>query len=60
MVTPLSEEDLADLTTARLEIEASSSASAVLDGDVAWEAQVVSAHHVLARTPLADPDDAGA
>jgi DNA-binding GntR family transcriptional regulator len=58
MVMPLSEEELADLTTARLEVESSVLRHAVADGDVAWEAQVVSAHHVLARTPLADPDDA--
>jgi DNA-binding GntR family transcriptional regulator len=59
VVTPLSEEDLADLTTARLEIEATAFRHAVLDGDVTWEARAVAAHHVLARTPLSDPDDAG-
>jgi DNA-binding GntR family transcriptional regulator len=58
-VVPISEGDLADLTTARLEIEAAAFRHAVIDGDVAWEARVVSAHHVLSRTPLADPDDAG-
>lgn len=57
LVTPLSEDDLADLTAARLEIETLAFRHSVTDGDVEWEAQVVSAHHVLARTPLTDPDD---
>jgi DNA-binding GntR family transcriptional regulator len=59
VVTPISDEDLADLTTARLEVESTTFRHALVDGDVEWEARVVAAHHVLARTQLADPEDAG-
>lgn len=59
VVTPLSENDLGDLTAARLEIEALVFRQSVVDGDVGWEARAVSAHHVLLRTPLADADGSG-
>lgn len=56
-VTPLSHEDLADLTHARVEIESRVLRHAVLHGDMQWESQAVAAHHVLARTRfLADTE----
>ncbi|WP_328609572.1 GntR family transcriptional regulator [Amycolatopsis sp. NBC_00345] len=58
-VTPLSHEDLADLTYARLEIESLVLRLSVRDGDMAWEAAAVAAHHILERTPFVAPDDTG-
>jgi DNA-binding GntR family transcriptional regulator len=55
-VTPLSHEDLADLTQARVEIESLVLRLSVLQGDMQWEAQAVAAHHLLERTPLFAPD----
>lgn len=52
MVTPLSHEDLADLTQARMEIESLVLRQSVRDGDMQWEAQAVAAHHLLERTPF--------
>ena len=57
-VTPLSHEDLADLTQARVEIESLVLRLSVLEGDVQWEARAVAAHHLLERTPFTGPDDA--
>ncbi|MFD4559873.1 GntR family transcriptional regulator [Streptomyces sp. NPDC058469] len=57
MVTPLSHEDLADLTRARVEIESLVLRLSVLDGDMQWEAQAVAAHHLLERTPFFADDD---
>ncbi|WP_134732102.1 GntR family transcriptional regulator [Amycolatopsis nivea] len=56
-VTPLSHEDLADLTKARLEIESLVLRLSILEGDVQWEARAVAAHHLLERTPFTDPAD---
>ncbi|GII97306.1 GntR family transcriptional regulator [Sinosporangium siamense] len=59
-VTPLSNDDLADLTQARVEIETLVFRMSVTHGDVRWEADVVAAHHMLDRTPCLDPEsDAG-
>lgn len=57
-VRSLSHEDLADLTRARVEVEPLVLRLSVREGDVAWEAQAVAAHHVLDRTPhdRGDPD----
>ncbi|WP_019630527.1 GntR family transcriptional regulator [Actinomadura atramentaria] len=57
-VVPLSHEDLADLTTARVEIESLAFRMAIRDGDMAWESRAVAAHHVLERTPFFATDDA--
>lgn len=57
-VTPLSHEGLAELTRARVEIESLVLRLSVLDGDMAWEAHTVAAHHMLERTPFLDQDDA--
>lgn len=56
-VTPLSYEDLAELTRARVEVESLVLRLAVLDGDMRWEADAVAAHHVLERTPFLAADD---
>ncbi|AEM84181.1 GntR family transcriptional regulator [Streptomyces violaceusniger] len=57
MVTPLSYEDLADLTRARVEIESLVLRLSVLEGDVQWESRAVAAHHVLERALFLSPDD---
>jgi DNA-binding GntR family transcriptional regulator len=56
-VTPISHEDLAELTTARVEIESLVFRRAVTAGDMAWEAAAVAAHHVLERTSLTAAED---
>lgn len=55
LVTPLSHEDLAELTRARIEIESLVLRLSVQEGDMRWEADAVAAHHVLERTPLYEP-----
>ncbi|MGW5876697.1 GntR family transcriptional regulator [Nocardiopsis terrae] len=55
-VRPLSHEDLADLTYARVEIESRVLRLSVLHGDMHWESQAVAAHHVLERTPFFGDD----
>lgn len=57
MVTPLSHEDLEELTTARLEIESLVLRQSIRYGDVDWEASVVAAYHVLERTPMTEAAD---
>lgn len=56
-VTPLSLDDLAELTDSRLEIEGLVLRRALADGDITWESRVLAAHHVLERTPLALASD---
>lgn len=56
-VTPLSVEDLTELTQTRMEIEPLVLGHSVEAGDLAWEAQAVAAFHVLERTPLMDATD---
>ncbi|WP_432853719.1 GntR family transcriptional regulator [Amycolatopsis sp. CA-161197] len=53
-VAALSEADLRDLTEARLEIETLALKHSVREGDAAWEARVVGAHHLLLVTPRTD------
>lgn len=56
-VTPVIPEDLKDLTEARVEIETLAFRKAMEAGDLAWEARLVAAHHVLEGTPdLIDGD----
>jgi DNA-binding GntR family transcriptional regulator len=50
-VAPLTEEDLRDLTEARLVIEGTALRQAVDAGDVEWSAEVVAAHHRLSFVP---------
>lgn len=56
-VISISREDLLDLTNVRLEIETLALRRSVEKGDVAWESELVAAHHVLERTVQMDPED---
>lgn len=51
-VIELSVEDLDDLTNIRIQIESMALRDSVAHGGVAWEAQVVAAHHRLERTEI--------
>jgi DNA-binding GntR family transcriptional regulator len=56
-VVPLSIADLKNLTEARAAIETLVLGQAVEHGDVAWESEVLAAHHRLERTPQQAADD---
>src|SRR3954447_15366630 len=56
-VTSLSDDDLDDLTTARCELEGLVLRMSIEHGDIAWESEVVAAHHALDRTPMANAAD---
>lgn len=49
-VTPLSIEDLLDLTRSRVLIETAVLRESVSHGDLEWESAVIAAHHTLQRT----------
>src|SRR5258708_33173525 len=57
-VAPISEQDLIDLTEARIEVELLCLRRAIEFGDVAWEARVVAAGHRMSRTPQRDSSNA--
>ncbi|HDR9879857.1 TPA: GntR family transcriptional regulator [Burkholderia cenocepacia] len=50
-VTPVSREDLTDLTQTRVEVECSALRLALEHGGIDWESTVLSAFHRLQRTP---------
>ncbi|WP_433087269.1 GntR family transcriptional regulator [Dactylosporangium sp. CA-052675] len=50
-VTQVSEEDLRDLTSTRIDIETLCLRHAITHGDLAWESRLVAAYHTLDRTP---------
>ena len=50
-VTPITAEEVRDLTVARVEVELVCLRRSIARGDVAWEAGIVSALHQLNRTP---------
>ena len=50
-VTPVSAEDLRDLTNTRIDIETLCLRHAIAQGDLAWESRLVAAFHTLAHTP---------
>lgn len=50
-VTPVSREDLVDLTQTRIEAESAALRLSVERGDIDWESAVLSAFHRLQRTP---------
>ena len=50
-VTQVSEADLRDLTSTRIDIETLCLRHAMAHGDLAWESRVVAAFHTLANTP---------
>jgi GntR family transcriptional regulator, carbon starvation induced regulator len=52
-VAPVSREDLLDITGVRCEIERLALTRSIEQGDVEWEARVVSAHHKLSRLHFA-------
>src|SRR5271169_4697633 len=54
-VTPISAEDLRDLTAARIEIEELCLRHAIAAGDIRWEARIIAAFHQLSRTPPLEP-----
>ena len=50
-VAPVSQDDLIDLTETRIAVEEMAIRKAIAQGDVEWEAQVLSSYHRLSRTP---------
>jgi len=56
-VAPVSVAELQDLTRARICLDTAALAQAMHSGDADWEARIVAADHLLARTPLPDQQD---
>lgn len=56
-VVRISREDLIQLTEARLCIETFTLQSAIAEGELAWESEVLAAHHLLERTPMLAPGE---
>ena len=56
-VTPISARDLVNLTVARREIESLTLRHAVAEGSVAWQSEVLAAHHRLASIPIVYAED---
>ncbi len=57
IVTPLSVEDLEDLTDMRCEVETIALRRSVARGDVAWESLVLATAHRLRKTPMLNEDE---
>jgi len=55
-VTPLSVDDLRDLTRARVLIETLALRESVVGGALAWESTVLASHHTLEKTPMIEAD----
>jgi DNA-binding GntR family transcriptional regulator len=55
-VVQLSAGDLEDLTALRALVESSAIRTSVEQGSLAWETELVAAHHRLAGTPMTRPD----
>ncbi len=53
-VTDVTARGLADLTDARTEIESLALSRAISEGDLAWQAQILAAHHTYEQTPRGD------
>lgn len=53
-VAPISSEDLRDVTESRIQIEGLALRLAIAQGDDAWEASILAAHHRLQRNPRSD------
>jgi DNA-binding GntR family transcriptional regulator len=58
-VTPLSVDDLVDLTVARCALEGMVLRMSIAEGDIAWESEVVAAHHALERMSITAKGDPG-
>ncbi|MGH6989360.1 MAG: GntR family transcriptional regulator [Stellaceae bacterium] len=56
-VSPVSREDLLDLTRVRSEIDCLALRQSIAAGDVEWEARIIAAHHRLSRMTLTAPGD---
>ena len=56
-VSPLSVEDLRDLTEARVEIEQIGLSRSIAQGDLEWETNLVAAWHRLSKIPEPQPAD---
>lgn len=56
-VTPVSTDELRDLTTTRVTIEQLCLQEAIRCGDVEWETRIVASFHRLHRIPERDPSD---
>jgi DNA-binding GntR family transcriptional regulator len=54
-VAPVSVDELHDLTSVRIEIEALCLERALTVGDLGWQSRVVGAHHRLVHTPKVEP-----
>ena len=55
-VVAVSVEDLSQLTESRVIIESMVLRRSIAEGDVAWEARLISAHHMLASLPILNDD----
>ncbi|WP_065065994.1 GntR family transcriptional regulator [Paraburkholderia tropica] len=55
-VSPVSIEELADLTAVRIELESRCLARSIEHGDLAWESRIVAAMHRLSRMPRGHRD----
>jgi DNA-binding GntR family transcriptional regulator len=55
-VRELSVQDITDLTESRVQIESAAFRLAIERGDVRWETDVLSTHHILERTPVTRDD----
>src|SRR3954467_10995280 len=51
-VTPLSVDDLIDLTRTRVLIETLALRESITHGDLNWESTVIARHHALQKTPM--------
>jgi GntR family transcriptional regulator, carbon starvation induced regulator len=56
VVAPVSVDDLRDLTKVRIEIETRCLELAIKQGDLKWEARILSAYHRLSKTKLESGD----
>jgi GntR family carbon starvation induced transcriptional regulator len=56
-VSPISKNDLIDLTQLRLRSDTLALRASIERGDVEWEAEVVTAHHHLSRVSRPTPED---
>ena len=59
IVTPISTEDLIDLTAVRIEIELKCLSRAIRIGDLNWEAGIAAAWHRLSHSDKIDPKQTG-
>jgi DNA-binding GntR family transcriptional regulator len=58
IVTPLSVDDLLDLTRTRVLIETLALRESIRHGDLEWEGRVLATHHTLDRTPMLNGEHA--